>query len=718
VEAVLSDRVIIERTTTAILDDFVNCDLDHFDQDMVRVLSRLGAFIGANRCYLYKFGARNQEGVRWLGWQNPGADGILEPPEILAVDATTRIYKILENDPVVLVNRVEDSDHPLASHPPWSQAGVPVGSCGAVRIIDGDNALGFLGFDVAASSEWGADETNLLQIVASQFCTMAQRLEARRAQQEAMDSLKASNKAKTEFLANMSHEIRTPLNGVIGIADLLLEMELSPPQREYAEIISKSGTMLMNLVTDILDLSKIEAGKLEFDPVDTDLRALVEDLIGLTAFNAQSQGLEMICRLAPSLPERILVDPGRLRQVLINLMNNAVKFTQEGHIFLNIETVDNGCGGRDLQFLVQDTGIGISQEQADRIFRKFAQADASTTRRFGGTGLGLSICRHLVELMGGRIQAKGEIGVGSTFSFTLPLEELAPPLPKGFPDEVGRILLVTGHELVGQVLAEQIRHLGHECLIISEVKEAEKILTLAAAGQAQKWDAVALDPATLADNVYFILAKIEDSPAERRPKVFLLSQLVDKPQFDARWSPYVDGILPRPVRTGRLAALLEGKASEVSAILEGDGHLREVAAEPQDQAPDRPLRVLLAEDNFFNQKVACGMLERLGCEVTVAADGVEAVAQSETRDFDLIFMDCQMPNMDGYEASRHIRKLDGSIARTPIIAITANAFREDRDACMAAGMDDFLTKPVKMEQLALVLSKWSPHISPPETTLI
>jgi CheY-like chemotaxis protein len=320
-----------------------------------------------------------------------------------------------------------------------------------------------------------------------------------------------------------------------------------------------------------------------------------------------------------------------------------------------------------------------------------------------------------VTMMGGRIHAKGALGEGATFSFTIPLEELAPPLPNGTPEEMNRILLVTGHDLVGDVLAEQIRYLGHQCVITPDVKEAERLLTAGSAGQQEKWDAVALDPATLTENVYFILARIEESPSAVRPKVFLLSQLVDKPQYNARWTPYVAGILPRPVRAGRLAALLEGASSDKSPNL---GDIRHTSGMDAEEEPEISLNVLLAEDNLFNQKVACGMLRRLGCEVSLAVDGVEAVDQAEKGEFDLIFMDCQMPNMDGYEASRSIRQLDGARSKTPIIAITANAFREDRDACMAAGMDDFLTKPVKKEQLAQVISKWAPIIANPEPTLI
>ena len=711
VEATLSDRVILERTTTAILDDFLNCELDQFEEDMVRVLSRLGSFIGVKRCYLYKFGQRNEESCRWLTWQAAGQIPLAEPPATLAPDEATRLYKIFEQDLLVLANSVSESSHPLPTHLPWSQGGVAVDSCGAVRILHDGRPMGFLGFDVDATSSWGTDEKNLLQIVASQFSTMFTRLEARRIQLEAMESLKASNRAKTEFLANMSHEIRTPLNGVIGIADLLMEMDLTPPQQEYAEIISKSGTMLMNLVTDILDLSKIEAGQLDMDPVDTDLRVLVEDLIGLTAFNAQSQGLEMICRLAPELPERVLVDPGRLRQVLTNLLNNAVKFTREGHVYLNVEPIENGLGGQDLSFRVTDTGIGISQEQVDRIFEKFTQADASTTRRFGGTGLGLSICRHLVGLMGGRIQATGAMGEGATFSFTVPLEELAPPPAAGNPEKGGRVLLATGHHLVGDVLAEQIRHLGHQCSVVNEVEAADRMLTRAAAGYHEPWDAVALDPATLDDNVFFVLARIDDSPSENRPKVFLLSQLADKPHYNALWSPYVAGILPRPVRAGRLASLLDHDSPPQSKSVDRFGLGAAPTGKEAEVDSGRTLRVLLAEDNPFNQKVACGMLQRLGCEVTVVEDGSEAVALATEEEFDLIFMDCQMPVMDGYEATRQIRLLDGGVAKIPIIAITANAFREDRDACMAAGMDDFLTKPVKKEQMAQVLAKWEPLIA-------
>ncbi len=706
VEAILSDRVILERTTTAILDDFVNCDLDQIEEDMKRVLSRLGSFIGAKRCYLYTFGARNQECSLWLAWTATGFDDVPVPPDSLSVDAATRIYKIFERDPVVLINQVSQPIHPIAAHLPWSQEGESVGSCGAARILNDGKNLGFLGFDVDAVSHWGNDEKNLLQIVANQFNTLFSRLEARQSQIEAIEALKASNRAKSEFLANMSHEIRTPLNGVIGIADLLRETNLTQHQLEYAEIISNSGSTLMNLVSGILDMSKIEAGELELDPVETNLHTLVEDLISVTAFNAQRQGLEMVCRLAPGMSKLILVDPGRLRQVLTNLLNNAVKFTQEGHIFLDVEPVDELGESCELRFRVSDTGIGISQDHVDRIFEKFTQADGSSTRRFGGTGLGLSICRHLVGLMGGRIGAKGVLGEGSTFSFTIPLKQLAPAEPAPTPETAYQILLASGHGLTGNVLAEQIRHLGHHCTVTHDISEAEKWLATGPSESEDKWDAVILDPSNLKGNAYFIYAQIDDFPAERRPQVFLLTQLADKPVDRERWSKYVAGVLPKPVRMGRITTMLNGIAGAGLDVIEGNGGQGKSSHDSDEQKLNPRQKVLLAEDNLFNQKVACGMLEQLGCEVSVASDGIEALALAGKEEFDLIFMDCQMPRMDGFEASRRIRELSGTQAGIPIIALTANALGEARDACLAAGMDDFMTKPVKKDQLEETLNKW------------
>ena len=711
VEAILSDRVVFERTTTAILEDFVNCEPEDFEENIGRALSRLGSFIGANRCYLYRFRDQERESERLLTWLAPQDDAAIDPPALLPVGEAARLDRILEQEPVVLVNDLDGSDHPLVACSPWSGSGNQVRSCGVVRILQNGRNIGFLGFDAKAVSDWGAGEKSMLQLLANLLSTMSSRVDAQRCQLKAIESLKATSKAKTDFLANMSHEIRTPLNGVIGIADVLQDMGLTPRQLEYVDMIRESGSLLMNLVNDVLDLSKIEAGELILELVETDLRDLLDDVVGLTAFNAQARGLEMVCRVAPGVPEQVLVDSGRLRQILTNLLNNATKFTQEGHVYLNVEPVGDLGDALELRFEIIDTGIGISHEQVDRIFEKFTQADPSTTRRFGGTGLGLSICRHLVGLMGGKIWASGVLGEGATFSFTLPLKPLKLQVPIAPPDHVHRVLLITGHELGGTVLSEQIRHLGHRCEVAEWTVEARQLVSQAATGVGEPWSLVVLDPNTLAAAVDSILALVEKTPESRRPRVVLLSQLAGMSRERRPGDGRADLILTKPVRTGQLAALLAAELLPESGKGETDAVTADHTEREVIDRPRRALRVLLAEDNPFNQKVACGMLEQLGCRVAVAVNGRQALTMVQDEDFDMIFMDCQMPEMDGYEGARRIRELSGPVSRVPIVAITANAFSDDREACLAAGMDDFLTKPVNKNQLERILAKWESVIA-------
>jgi len=707
VEAVLSDRLVFERTTAAILEDFVRCGLEEFEENMSRVLSRLGSYTGANRCYLYRYVGRDQECVRLMTWLAPTDSKPNEPPLVLPAVEAAQLNRIFEEQPVVLINRIDESGHALEKLPPWSQTLQPGHSCGAVRILQDNKNLGFLGFDAPAGSDWGASETSLLHLIANLFSTMFFRLDAQQRQVEAMNALKASSKAKSEFLANMSHEIRTPLNGVIGIADLLKEMNLTAPQQEYVEIISKSGSLLMSLVNDVLDMSKIEAGQLILDTEKTHLRTLVEDLVCLIAFNAQTRGLEMIYRLSPELPEYIVVDPDRLRQILTNLLNNATKFTQKGHVYLNIEPEAQDGDLLVLRLQVTDTGIGITQGQANRIFEKFTQADPTTTRRFGGTGLGLSICRHLVDLMGGRIWANGALGGGSTFSFTLPVESVPQDTPAAQLENPRHVLLLTGHELARATLAEQIRGLGHNCLVASNVEKARAALDRTD----EPWSHVIVDPQTLPTDADQILAKIQDPTLGQHPEVVLLCPLSTTPHSRRQPDGRVIGVLTKPVRSAALASLLEAGPQATTVPDDPVTVTPEMPVVTPSDEPADGLHVLLAEDNLFNQKVACGMLKLLGCQVTLAANGSQALETARINEFDLIFMDCQMPEMDGYEATRRIRELPGANANIPIIAITANAFRGDREACLASGMDDYLTKPVGKAQFDQMLAKWSPLVT-------
>jgi two-component system, sensor histidine kinase and response regulator len=534
---------------------------------------------------------------------------------------------------------------------------------------------------------------------------ISEQVRAERAMVAAREAAEASNRAKSAFLANMSHEIRTPMNSVIGIADLLSEMHPTPRQRRYLEMISVSGSTLLSLINDILDLSKIEAGQLELDPVATDLHELADEVTGLIAFAAQRSGLELICRLAPGVPRLVLVDPGRLRQVLTNLLNNAVKFTQRGHVYLNIEPVGVREAAVDLRFEIIDTGIGIPADARDRIFEKFTQAEAGTTRRFGGTGLGLAISRQLVETMGGAIDVRSAPGEGSTFSFTLPVPVLAEAAAPAVATDPANVLVVTRLGLRGEVLREQLQQFGHAARVIAGGPEA-----LDQDGGPTPTH-VLYDQAADGEPLPDLRPWQRRFPPGQAPRTVLLSPLTSHEFDDSLAGHGFDETLPKPVTSARLIALLAGEKSPLSpavapALPDSAPALADDDDDDDGAATAGGPRVLLAEDNPFNQKVAIAMLRLLGCRVELAATGVEAVALARDGGFDLVLMDCQMPTMDGYEATRRIRGLPGPAAAVPIIAMTANALSDDRKACFAYGMDDFLAKPVTKSMLSEMIRKW------------
>ena len=713
-EIALANRLSFEQTATSALQQFIKCTVDNFDDNITHILETVARFANGKRCCIYRFEENSLAADLLYFWQKeqPGSD--TPPPKRLATGDLSWLNKWFNlNKPYVaqymsgLPDEAEGCSQAWGSSEDCALLLLPIHYQGSI--------FGFLGLDSSECNQWSNEEIVLLRNIVDLFITVWTKLETEKNLTRAMEEARASSLAKSEFLANMSHEIRTPMNCVIGISDLLMDLEPTPNQKQYLEMISQSGSSLLVLINDILDLSKIEAGQLELDLAETNLRDLVEEVAGLIAFNAQAKNLEMVCRYAPGAPDMVICDPNRLRQVLTNLLNNAVKFTNKGHIYLNVEPIGQKDQLLELQFQISDTGIGIPPDKLEKIFDKFTQADTTTTRRFGGTGLGLSISQQLVQLMNGQIQADSIEGSGATFTFTLSVEVIENSLqaPEHPTEPETGILVISSHELGCEVLAEQVRHLGYACNTALGCQQSLKRLDDKVQEGGRAWSHILVDQDVLPEDTHLIQDFLEKIPAETRPKLVLLTSLSSILREADLTSGGFSGTLTKPVRPSRLAEVLSGAQSldrvsvpTVTSVDMSCPVTQEVSTlTEQEPQPDQPL-VLLAEDNPFNQKVAQGMLKLLGCLVELANNGAEALAMVQEQPYDLIFMDCQMPEMDGYEATRMIRKLSGPQSETTIIAMTANALSGDRRACFTAGMDDFLSKPITKSMLSEMLAKW------------
>jgi len=689
---------------------FVNTPLHELDQGINNALAMIGAFAQVDRAYLFRYDFDRDVMNNTHEWcaqgTAPQVDQLQDIPNSL-VPSWVAAHRKGETLLIADVSALSDTD-------PLRQLLEPQGiqTLITLPLTQGDSCFGFVGFDlVRTTKQWSNEEIALLKVLTELFTNAEVRREHENHLIKAKAQAEAASLAKSEFLANMSHEIRTPLHGVVSMIGLAKETDLTPEQREFMNMAETSAESLLSVINDILDFSKIEAGKLELTPRLFNLETEVLRLASLMSAKAREKDLELQVRYDLEAPRMVEADNLRLRQILTNLLANAVKFTEQGHVLLNVQCLGTAPNETRLRFTVEDTGIGIPESRLADIFDQFTQVDGSSSRMYGGTGLGLAIARQLVIRMGGDLEVGSVLGRGSSFSFelTLPWQDSAEP--DSARDLQGRRALVVDDMAVNRrVFAEYLSAWGvtHDSAATAaaalELLEAE-----ATAGR--MYDFILLDHAMPETNGLDLAQRIKQEPGWRETKLILLTSMWGMVGKDQCRACGICAALPKPVAASDLFnaifdCLRGGQATKIESETRAEEGMSSQTG-PTIPAGEQPtLNVLLVDDHPINRKSAHMVLKKMHCVVATAENGLDALELVQTQDFDLVFMDVQMPIMDGYEATQAIRELGGKFARLPIIALTANAMEGDRERCLAAGMNDYLPKPMPRQDLLTMLEKY------------